>query len=254
MSRNINYAVAFLFLTTSCLNVSYVSAEPTQNAEVVNKESSNNSQKKPPSFRQLYDKIYSGKATLKQVTQALSTNDTTQLVNAIHALYAMKWHTGVYNLLYKMWHLEVDETPGINWELIKQAPVRIALASTINRIDILKSKPLRDYIRSFKYDDLELNRGQVLVALGLNGDPIDVPYLEEMADSNNRYLTQIGVSSLAFMGNSAAKESLISLAKKHYDTPRGELILGVLSRAYDVVPVAKAEVETNNVQVQDSVN
>ncbi len=253
MSGKINFAVALLlFLTISCLNVTYVSSEPIQNTDNVDKELLDPPQK-PPSFRKLYDKIYSGKATLKQVTQALATKDTTQMVNAIHALYAMKWHIGVNKLLYKMWRLEVDETPDINWELIKQAPVRIALASTINRINMLKSKAFRDYIRSFKYDDNDLVRGQVLVALGLNGDPVDVPYLEEMADSNNRYLTQIGVSSLAFMGNSTAKESLISLAKKHYDTPRGKLILGVLSRAYDVVPVTKAEAETN-VQVQDSVN
>jgi HEAT repeat protein len=227
-----------------CLNTSNVSSEElTQNESIDNEELPDKHNVKPTSFRTLYDRIYSGKANLNEVKQALTSKDTTQLVNAIHALYAMKWHIGVRSLLYKMWRKDMESTPDINWELIEIPQVRIALASTINRIDRLKSKTLRDYIRTFKYDDNDLNRGQVIVALGLNGDPADVPYLEEMADSDNRYLTQIGVSSLAFMGNETAKNSLISLAKKHYSNPRGKLILEVLSRAYDVTPINKEQAD-----------
>ncbi|MBL1143149.1 MAG: HEAT repeat domain-containing protein [Proteobacteria bacterium] len=243
--KRISLVVFVLCLTITFFNSDYAYSEisnDTSSVKTLNKAS------RTISFRDLYQRIYSGKATLEQVKLALTTKDSTKLVNTMHALYAMRWHAGVHNLLYKMWEIDKDEAPKISWDLIEKPPVRIALASTINRIDILKSKDIREYIRSFKYDDDVLNRGQALVALGLNGDPVDVPYLEEMADSNNRYLTQIGVSSLAFMENSTAKESLISLAKKHYDTPRGKLILDVLSRSYNVVPVSKEEYEKANAE------
>jgi hypothetical protein len=236
------FTAFLLCLALTTFNVKYAYSEPVENESSVNSE---NNTPKTISYKELYQRIYSGKATLEQVKLALTTRDQTKLVNTMHALYAMKWHVGVRKLLDKMWDTGSNKNidPNISLELIQKPPVRIALASTINRIDTLKSKELRDYIRSFKYDDNEQIRGQVLVALGLNGDPVDVPYLEEMADSDNRYLTQISVSSLAFMGNSTAKDSLIVLAKKHYDNPRGKLILDVLSRAYNVVPITKEQAE-----------
>ncbi len=236
-------AIYLTGILLTCLAISSSSiafASESQKDTLKDKNISAN-QAKRLSFNDVYNLIYTGKAKLSQVKWALTSGDTTQLVNTMHALYAMRGHIGIYNMLYRMWRLEMDDDPNINWPAIKQPPVRIALASTINRIDGLKSRELREYIRSFKYDDLDANRGQVLVALGLNGDPVDVPYLEEMADSDNHYLTQIGVSSLAFMSNSTAKDSLISLARKYYDTPRGDLILGVLKRAYKIEAVTKSE-------------
>lgn len=250
MFRSTRFGIALFLIISSCnLLLNNVYAESVQNSEQLTEKSAAESQAKKLSFRTIYDRIYAGKANMEMVRLALTSKDTTKLVNTMHALYAMKWHVGVYKLLYTMWELDPEKTKpeiNINWEAIKQPPVRIALASTINRIDTIKAKEFRDYIRTFKYDDSELNRGQVLVALGLNGDPADVPYLEEMADSDSRYLTQISVSSLAFMENETAKNSLITLAKKHYNTPRGKLILGVLDRAYDVVPVTKEEAETES--------
>ncbi len=238
MNIKVILLIAFL-ITTSSLNSVHVfaDAKPVQDNEINNKESTNH-HKDPIPFKNLYNKIYSGKATLEHVKQALNSDDTTKLVNTMHALYAMRLNRGAYNLMYDMWELKNTEETDINWKIIGEPPVRIALASTINRIDGVKSRELREYIRSFKYNDDEKLRGQVLVALGLNGDPADVPYIVEMANSNNRYLTQIGVSSLAFMGNGTAKKALIAMANKHYDTPRGKLVIDVLKRAYNVVPTA----------------
>lgn len=241
MSRTIHLIIITLTcLAISTSNITFAGENQIDDTEA--NTSSNHTLKL--SYKDIYNLIYTGKATLSQVKWALSSGDITQLVNIMHALYAMRGHSGVYHILYRMWRLDMDNDPNVNWTLIKQAPVRIALASTINRIDILKSRDLRDYIRSFKYDDLDINRGQVLAALGLNGDPVDIPYLEEMVDSDNFYLTQIAVTALAFMSNSNAKDSLIVLAKKHYETPKGDLIMGVLERVYNTVAVTKSEANT----------
>ena len=237
---NIKAKLIIIFLmTASCLNSTYAETQLVQESEINNKENSN-FQKEPIPFKNLYNRIYTSKASLEHVKQALRSDNPTNLVNVMHALYAMRLDSSVYNLMYDMWELNDIESINVNWKKISEPPVRIALASTINRIDGIKSRALREYIRSFKKANDEKIRGQVLVALGLNGDPIDIPYIEKMANSDNRYLTQIGISSLAFMGTGAAKRVLIKLANQYHDTPRGKLIIDVLKNAYNVVPTTAA--------------
>ncbi len=244
MSRTICLIITLTCLVISPFSLAFAGASRIDDTDA--NTSSNDTLKL--SYQDIYQLIYTGRARLSQVQWALGSGNTTQLINVMHALYAMRGHSGVYRMLYRMWRLAMDDDPDINWTLIKQAPVRIALASTINRIDILESRDLRDYIRSFKYDDLDVNRGQTLAALGLNGDPVDIPYLQETADSDNVYLTQIAVAALGFMSNSGARDALTTLARKHYKTPRGDLILGVLERVYNVVATTESgiDIQQNN--------
>ncbi|NKB37813.1 MAG: hypothetical protein GKR93_11685 [Gammaproteobacteria bacterium] len=62
--------------------------------------------------------IIYGNATIAQVRLALTEKDTAELTNTIHALFSMRWHRGVYKLLYKMWEMSVGDYPELNWEAI----------------------------------------------------------------------------------------------------------------------------------------
>jgi HEAT repeat protein len=86
------------------------------------------------------------------------------------------------------------------------------------------------------YDDHEFHRAQVVVALGLNGDPDDVEYIKEMANGDNHYVTQSAISSLAIVGHVKAKDAMIELYEKHRGTARGRLILDLLKKAYKWQP------------------
>lgn len=190
-------------------------------------------------FQQLYKLIVYGQANFNQVYAALKTDDVGELVNIIHALYSMRWLRGVNNILKAMWEMDQKAYPELNWDKIKLTPVRIAIASTINRIKILDTREYKDFIRQHKYDDHEFHRAQVVVALGLNQDPVDIAYLHEMAEGDNIYVSQSAITSLALMNNEQAKESLIKLANKYKDSPRGRLVMDVLKNAYDMVPTQK---------------
>lgn len=190
-------------------------------------------------FQQLYKLIVYGQANFNQVQAALKTEDAGEMVNIVHALYSMRWLRGVNNMLQAMWEMDQQAYPDLNWEKIKLTPVRIAIASTINRIRILDTREYKAFIREHKYDDHEFHRAQVVVALGLNQDPADVDYLYEMADGDNIYVSQSAITSLALMGNDPGKEALIKLANKHRDSPRGQLVMEVLKKAYDMVPTKK---------------
>ncbi len=190
-------------------------------------------------FDALHSKITSGTASFKEIRQALSDRNIAALTNTVHALYSMRIHRHVHKLLYDMWDLKKEKHPDLSWDLIAKAPTRIALASTISRIQISETHEYKNYIRSHKYDEHEFHRAQVVVSLGLNGDPVDVPYLKEMAESNNTYVVQSAITGLAFMNNIQARDALVEVWKNFQKDTRADLILDVLAKAYDWVPVSK---------------
>lgn len=206
-----------------------------------------NTTKKRINYNELRQKITYGKATLFEVKQALTEEDVGALTNTVHALYSMRWHRAVYHLLYQLWEPKQELYPEFAWDLISQPPVRIALASTINRIQIQNTQEYKAYIRSFKYDKHEFIVAQVVIALGLNGDPVDVPYLVEMSNSDNRYITQTSITALGLMNNEQAKQAMLELLEKYAGTARGNLISDVFGHAY-----AQRKVDPESISIPDS--
>jgi hypothetical protein len=192
--------------------------------------------RKAAHYSKLNKKIAYGTATLAEARQALSQNDVGALTNTMHALYGLRWNRGIYNLLYGMWNLDKEKYPELAWEQISKAPARIALASTINRIQITNTDEYKDYIRAHKNDEHEFHRAQVVIALGFNGDHADIEYLKTMVSDDNEYVTQSAVTGLALMGSDDARDALGQLWKKHRDDPRATLIEGVLLKVYKVKP------------------
>lgn len=189
-------------------------------------------------YQLLYRKIIYSQATLAEVRQALTENDAGALTNTVHALYSMRWHRGVINLLDAMWKLDnKTQYPELAWGLIEKPPVRIALASTINRIHSVdntgENGEYIEYIHQHKNATHEFILAQVAVALGFNGDPADVEYLETLAGSDNTYVIQTALTALSLMNNTMAKDALIELGETFKDDPRSDLISELLQQAYN---------------------
>ena len=188
----------------------------------------------PDNYRyQLLQKITYGNASLREVREALSdTDDVALLTNIIHALHSMRWNRGVVNLLDDIWLIRKNKNPDLAWEHLVKIPVRIAVASTITRNQIFNTEEYKTYIREHKYDDHEFHRAQVAMSLALNSDPLDVPYIMEMADSESVYVTQTAITALGIMGNTQARDALFELAGKYRNDDRGLLIREVILKAY----------------------
>jgi hypothetical protein len=188
------------------------------------------------SHRFLQRKITYGQATLAEVRQALTDKDVGEITNTLHALYSMRWHRGVIHLLYDMWDLKKEKYPELSWDIVDKAPARIALASTICRIQITGTGKYLKYIRSHKNDKNEFNRAQVVIALGLNGTVADVAYIKKMAESDNVYVAQSAITGLSLVGHKEASDAMIDLWFKYRGTPRGNLIQELLRQAYNLTP------------------
>ena len=224
-----------LVLLSACEKDS-AQVEVTNRAETQNTEARLNRVAGPNiQLENARQKLVYGNASLAEVRQPLAEKDVANLTNTMHALYSMRWHRGVFTLLYRMWELDSENYPELNWEAIAKEPVRVALASTLNRIQISDTLVFQDYIRSFKEHEHEFVRAQVTVALGFNGDPKDIAYLQEMADGENEYVAQTAITGLGLMSNDEAKNVLISLGKRYQETERGAVINGMLRDGYKVV-------------------
>ena len=185
-----------------------------------------------PDYDVLREKITFGNANFSEVREALTEPDILNLTNTLHALYSMRWHRAVLHLLQNISERKREKYTELAWDLLEKIPPRIALASTINRIRIFNTDEYKAYIRSHRYADHEFVRAQVVVSLGLNGDPDDVDYLVKMVNSSNHYVVQTAMTSLALMGHVRAKEAMITLEDEYRDEPRGKLLRELLKKAY----------------------
>lgn len=184
--------------------------------------------------RYLRQQIATGTARLAQVRRALTINDKAELANTIHALYAMRWHRGVHQVLEALWSLDEQgrrDYPELAWDSIAETAVRLAVASTLNRIHPADSE-YREYIRAHRYDEHEFHRAQVVIALGLNADPDDVEYIVSQIQGDNDYVIQSAITALGLMENEKAYQALKELEQQYRDEPRGRLIQNVIRYAY----------------------
>lgn len=184
-------------------------------------------------YRALHEKIAYGKASLAEIRMALTEPNHLALLNVMQALYAMKWHRGVIHLLNGLWTGDKERYPELAWKEIEDAPTRIALASTINRVRVTNTKPQLDYIRQFIDNDDRLIGAQVAVALGFNGDAKDLDTLKNYSAGDNPYIAQSAITGLGLFGSEQAQNVLIDLLQRYKETNRGELIKEVLKRGYD---------------------
>ncbi len=229
-------------------------AAPTTTAEI-KPEIKNETANGQTEYEQqtLLQKIAFGQASFFEIRKSLSQTDIAALSNTIHALYAMRWNRQVQHLLRHLWNMNTEIYPELAWDEISKPPVRIALASTIFRIQSLDTlahydlQQYKSYIRAHKYDEHEFHRAQVAVALGLAGDPVDVPYLIEMASSDNHYVIQSAITALGLMNDKQASDGLIALYKqfRQDDSNRADLILDVLKKGYDLHPSTTPPITTD---------
>lgn len=227
------------------------SAPPTAtvNAEITDgNDTDGNRQTRSADFHYDYEllreKIYVNSATVIEIKQALTEDDPYALSNTIHALYTMRWHRGIHNLLNDLWANNTEKHPALAWQHITKPPARIALASTINRNQIVGTDEQLAYIRSYQDHEHEFTRAQTVIALGFNGDPADIEYVKTMVNGDNHYVAQTAITSLALMGGNQARDAMIELWEQNSENNKGKLLADLLEKYYDwLKPVTNTENE-----------
>ena len=229
--------LCFVLLSIAVSNVAKKALDPGS-AFKPNTAWTTPAEKKPErlNYDALRRSITYGQATLFDVRQALTQRDEMGLSNTIHALYGMRIQRGVIHILRGIWDNNRQAYPEFTWELLNKPSVRIAVASTLNRIQIVNSDEYKEYIRDHRHSGQSFIRAQASIALGLGGDPEDLEYLFEQADGYDHYVAQSAITALSLYGGNRARDLMIKLLKKHQGTARGGLIAELLRKAYDWPP------------------
>jgi len=199
-------------------------------------------QAEPSDIDALRQKIAARQASMADIKQALSTGGPGDIANAMHALYAMRASSMARSLMFDIWRNLQQEHPDLHWETLQLPVIRVALASTMNRIAAGTIPEFLDYIRSQSDSEESLVRAQVAMALGLNGDVQDIDLLVGGAAGDDHYVAQSAITGLAFMYIPQARDRLIELSGKYDNTPRGRLINEMLQSAYGWTPPQSAAV------------
>ncbi len=196
-------------------------------------------------YTQLQLRVVNGQASFPEVVRALSDADVARLVNTVHMMHSQRWQRASVRLLLALWRQQDTVAfPGdLNPERFAKPPVRLALASTLLRMEAPGRDAYLRYLLEHRYDAHEFHRAQVVIGLGLNRNPKDVDYLEEMASSGNDYVVQAAVTALGLMQDLRARQALGRLWERHRGGALGELIEGVLARVYRVTPHVRGEGE-----------
>jgi len=213
-----------------------VGALSESSSSTTNDEKVTTPDKKILNYDLLQKNIIYGRATLAEVYDALTQDNAGSLTNTVHALYNMRWHRGVYHVINDLWANKIDKHPDFAWDLLQKPPVRIALASTINRIKIINTDKYIEYIRSYQQDEHEFHRAQVVIALGFNGETQDIDYIKSMVNGDNHYVAQSAISALSLMNSTQARDAMAELWKEYRDTEKGDLIKTLLKKVYKVEP------------------
>ena len=181
-------------------------------------------------------KVTSGQASLSDIKSGLRAGKPGDTANILHALYAMRDSLIVKKLLHSMWYGRQDLHPDIPWERLQSPVVRVALASTLNRIFHVNNQEFLDYIRGQKDNEIFLVRSQVAVSLGINGDPGDIDVLAAYVLDKSDHVARSAVTGLAFMYSPKARDELIRLLELQRDnSKRKRLIQEALLHTYDRV-------------------
>ena len=229
--------LSFLALTLAVTDVGRKALDPSlRHSRAVAKSITSENQQTIVNYDVLRRSITYGTASLFDVRQALTQDNEMGLSNTIHALYGMRVQRGVVHVLYGMWKGDREAYPEFSWDLIEKPSVKIAIASTLNRIQIVDTDEFKNYIRAQQNADDSFIRAQASIAFGLGGDPSDLDYLYTQADGEDHYVAQSAITALSLYGGDQARDFMIELLKKHQGTSRGALIAELLRKAYQWPP------------------
>lgn len=184
----------------------------------------------------LQQRIREGRASIKDIKQALGVGEVGDVANALTALYSMRRNAEVRELLYALWRDERQQYADLPWERLQHPVVRTAIAAVMNRIAAGTVDELLTYLRGQAEHEDKLVRAQVALALGMTGDLQDLPLLQRYADGDNEYVAQSAILGLGYVYHKQAKEALISLHNTHQDNARGHYIAGILRDVYQWRP------------------
>lgn len=166
------------------------------------------------------ERIRLQEATREEVLDALEEDEVRGLANTVHVLYFMAGAGWVRDLLQALWEQDLRAYPTLHWGRLSAPAVRVALASTLARLDPPGREVFLAYLRQALSDPESFVRAQAAVGLGLSGTDEDAPRIEALARGGGPYDAEAAVKALAILGTEAGRAALLRLRADPAIDPR----------------------------------
>jgi HEAT repeat protein len=184
-------------------------------------------------YERTREAIRASTATLDAILEALTEEDVEGLANTLHALYLMGERPWVLQLLRALWNEDLDAYPELDWGRLSAPAARVALASTLARLEPARRESYLGYLRRALAEPDPFVRAQAAVGLGFAGEPADVPALAELALGGAAYDGEAAVKALGIHGSESARLALLALRDApRLDRRRRAVVRQVLLEAY----------------------
>jgi hypothetical protein len=134
------------------------------------------------------------------------------LYNTISWLIIKRGDADIMGFLEAVWGGDKARYPDLAWQTIETPTVRVALAQTLAQV-YPKNQSYKAYILKALDDSDHFVRSRAALALGVLGDPADIPKLETMARTADSRGSDMAIAALASMRRSDATAALDRLKK-----------------------------------------
>lgn len=175
-------------------------------------QDSNSGSAQQYSYDALQNRIIRGQAKFEEILYALTDDQPSRLSNVFHSLSLYRDDNRIFVLLTDIWKDNRTDHPELSWAAMSDPHARVALATTLARIDKDNYSGYYSYVMlNVQNDDSEV-RANSAIGLGFIGGDQDIGTLREMIISDP--ITGVAANAataLILIGTKAAEDALEGL-------------------------------------------
>lgn len=152
-------------------------------------------------------RVFGADLKLDEIKEKLRGNDAKQMADAIVQMVTMQQRAEVADLLQAAWSGTRDKHPDLNWQVLQDPRVRVALAQVLGQW-YPDDPQYRDHILAAVEKAHGLEKTDVLIALGAVATESDIEYLERTGKEADEATAAGALAALQIAGGESATQAL----------------------------------------------
>jgi hypothetical protein len=152
-------------------------------------------------------KVFGADLKFEKIKEKLRGNDAKQVADAIVQMVTMQQRTEVADLLQVAWNGERDKNPDLNWQVMQDPQVRLALAQVLGQW-YPDNPQYRDHVLAAVEQAQGMEKIDALIALGAIATDSDIEYLERTGKEADEATAAGALAALQIAGGESATQAL----------------------------------------------
>lgn len=152
-------------------------------------------------------KVFGADLKFEEIKEKLRGNDAKQVTDAVVQMVTMQQRAEVADLLQAAWNDTRDKHPDLNWQVMQDPRVRVALAQVLGQW-YPDDPQYRAYILAALEKAQGMEKTDILIALGAVATESDIEYLERTGKEADEAVAAGALAALQVAGGESATQAL----------------------------------------------